>query len=527
MAMFTGWMRSSIGTYLDNPTSRRDYRAQLRGSRSIALWTVYLVALIGIGMLNYASSVSRGEVSIVDAQRTLQDFYRLIMQLLGAMIMLVAPALAATAVVIEKERRSLDLVFSAPVKPKVLLVGKMISAYRYVWMLLVLSLPVTSVCVVLGGATWGEVLAAYALLSLQALLFSAIALLISTLANKPVGALVWTYIAVGIYNIFAFSLSTATDFRSAAFGISTNEAPFTITLSPFSVVDAAGTHTTLFGYAVPNWVLFAIYALFLTRLLLLGAASALSPYNSWETKNLRVTAIFACGLFGFLLGYMFLSVMSPSSGVTPAFPGAAPPSAPNTDLISANILAFVPLFLLIPLPFITCAGTDAERKFWPNGAFSFKEAIRGTPAGALPFLLMVILSTTLGVLIAHHLNTKDWPGEIFLSSLVWATGFWTFCWSLGRLAASMSQELRSARTIHLAGLIVALGLPLPFLAIIDSEQQTPLWSIYPLYPLWMQTDDPSFARFAMGLGLLAIGGVIALSSNRKLKARLSASAETA
>jgi ABC-type transport system involved in multi-copper enzyme maturation permease subunit len=520
MAMFTTWMRSSAATYFDNATSRRDYRAQLRGSRAIVLWTVYLIALIGIGMLNYASSVSRGEVSIVQAQQSLQDFYQLIMGLLGGMVILVAPALAATAIVIEKERRSLDLVFSAPVKPKSLLVGKMISAYRYTWMLLVLSLPVTAVCVVLGGATWSEVLAAYALLSLHALLYSGIALTISSLANKPVGALVWTYLAIGFYNFFAWGMAAATEFRPTGFGFgaATNEAPFTIALSPFTVVQAAGTHTTLFGIGVPNWILFGIYVLFLTRLLLLGAASSLSPFNSWETKNLRVTSTVTCGLFGFLIGYLTLSVVTVTTG---GYPGA-PTSSINTDLVASNILAVLPMILLIALPFIACSGTDGARKFMPNGTFSFKEAIRGTPAGALPFLLMCMAATGLGVFMAYSILLHQVPGNIFLSTLVWATGFWVFCWSFGRWASASTFELKSARTLHLASLIVLLGLPIPFLAIIDSQQQTPLWSFYPLYPLWMAGDDPSISRYAMGFALLVIGVLIAFFANRKLQSKLGA-----
>ena len=515
MAMLGAWMRSSVATYLDNPTSRRDYRAQLRGSRSIVLWSVYLIALIGIGMLTYAESVSQGRVSIVQAQESLQEFYALVMGLLAGMVVLVAPALAATAIVIEKERRSLDLVFSAPVKPKTLLVGKMISSYRYTWMLLVLSLPVTAVCVVLGGATWGEVLSSYALLSLHALVYSAIALTISALANKPVSALVWTYIAIGVYSAFAGGIAGASSIRTFISGSGSMEAPFTVTLTPFTVMYVASTHTTLFGVAVPNWILFGVYALFISRLLLLGAASALSPYNSWETKNFRLSMIAASGLFGFLLSYVYLSTVGPMT-----ISSASPSAWTNSDLICGDILAIAPMFLLIGLPFITCSGSDGEKKFWANGLFSIKEMFRGTPAGGLPFLLGLVLMTGVGVYIADLVMVANKPGPIFYSSLVWAVGFWTFAWSLGRLASAISFELKSARTLHLAALIVLLGLPVPFLSIVDSEQQTPLWSFYPLYPLWTQSDDPSFARMTMGIALFVIGGVVVLAANRKLKAKL-------
>jgi hypothetical protein len=242
----------------------------------------------------------------------------------------------------------------------------------------------------------------------------------------------------------------------------------------------------------------------------------MSPFNSWETKNLRATAIISCALLGFFVSYMYYSTVGSISAA------ASSAGLPDSDLMAGDYVAFIPLLLLIPLPFIACSGTDGERKFWPNGVFSFKEAIRGTPAGALPFMLMIICATALGVLGAYWLVLHKLPGAIFLSTIVWSTGFWVFCWSFGRWASATSFELKSARTLHLASMIVLLGLPVPFLAIIDSEQQTALWSLYPLYPLWMQSDDPWFPRLAMGVALLAIGGIIAYASNRKQKMKLSA-----
>jgi hypothetical protein len=147
---------------MGNASSMRDFRVQLRGSRSVLLFGAYLLSLITIALLVYSSAIRNGtSVSIVEAQSSLQSFYATVIGLLGGMICLVTPALCATSILTERQRKSLDLVFSAPVSPKYYLVGKMLSSYRYIWMLLVLSLPVTAACVVLGGATWRDVLLGY------------------------------------------------------------------------------------------------------------------------------------------------------------------------------------------------------------------------------------------------------------------------------------------------------------------------------------------------------------------------------
>jgi hypothetical protein len=359
-------------------------------------------------------------------------------------------------------------------------------------------------------------LAAYALLSLHAMLYSAIALAISAFANKPVAALVYTYISVGLYSLVAYTLSDAGGITRGRFMSGTpDEMPFYVTLSPLNVVLAAGTHTTMLGVAVPNWILFGLYALFITRLLLLGAGSALSHFNSRETKNLRITGLATFGLLGYAWTYLYMATIRPFGTGSPY----GPPSTAS-DLVCSNIMAVFPLIMLVPLPFITCSGADGERKYWPNGWFSFKEAIRGTPAGGLPYMLLVVLVTALGVWFADVTLAHGEVGIIYLSTIVWSAGFWAFCWSLGRWASAIGSELRSARTLHLASLIVLLGLPIPFLAIVDPEQQTPLWAAYPLYPLWAQVDNRAVWRFAMGLALFAVGGLIAYLAAKKVRNKL-------
>jgi len=86
----------------------------------------------------------------------------------------------------ERQHGPWILVFSAPVAPRYYLVGKTIAVYRYIWMLLILSLPVTAACVVLGG---GELERRSDRLR-PALdpwaAFAAIGLLMSTISSKPV-----------------------------------------------------------------------------------------------------------------------------------------------------------------------------------------------------------------------------------------------------------------------------------------------------------------------------------------------------
>src|SRR5688500_14766550 len=194
------WVQENARVYIGNATAKRDYRAQLRGTRAIWLWAAYLLILIFIAGVTYSGIVNDAVPQpVAELQFQLQTFYETMMRFLGLMVVLIAPALTATAIVSERQMKSLDLVFTSPMTLKHLLVGKMISSYRYVWMLLILALPVTAVSVVMGGATWMDVLAAYVLLSSCALIVTSIGLLMSAVCATLVSAVLWTYLLVGAY----------------------------------------------------------------------------------------------------------------------------------------------------------------------------------------------------------------------------------------------------------------------------------------------------------------------------------------
>jgi ABC-type transport system involved in multi-copper enzyme maturation permease subunit len=508
----------------------RDYRVQLRGSRAVILWSVYLIVLIAFVMITYSNAVHQQIQSVVAAQRELQQFYNQVMSLMGVVIMLIAPALTATAVVAERQRKSLDLVFSAPVSPKYFLVGKMISSYRYVWMLLVLSLPITAACVVLGGATWSEVLVSYALLSIHALIYTSIAILFSTLAQKPVGAVVWSYIGVIAYCWIAFSVFAlpAQVYSGLMFGRGSNEVPFCVGLNPFAIVQAAPTFTVIFGHHIPNWILTFVVALLFCRLMLLGAASVLSPYGSAETKSLRLHGLIYIFLFALGLAaaqaptWMIMSSMSSSSGGFPGSAGPGPTSfGSDAEIYAGRTLLAMLMPLIIVLPFATCFGMDLEKKFWPDGAFSLRHMLKGTPSGALPYLFAIVLAGAAGIR-TYAAIAGIAMGYRFVIVVFFALAFFFAAWAVGRLTSAMQSGLRQARTLHFTFLMLATVLPLPFLSLLDptsySSPEVTIWDVFLLRPLFSSGDKTDIALLH-GTILLVIGLILTISSERIAKSR--------
>lgn len=528
MTATMNWLRQTRRTYFGNAAAQRDYRVQLRGNRSMLLFGLYLAILIGVGCFKYAT-IAGSTMSVVAAQRELRDFYALVVFLLGGVVSIVTPGLASTAIVLERQRRSLDLVFSAPVEPRYYLVGKAIGVYRYVWMLLILSLPVTAACVVLGGASWGDVLTAYGLLSIHGLLFAAIGLLVSSLSTKPVSAVVWTYAAVAAY------LCASGGAAAAAYGDAHSyyrmnmpgEASFFIALNPFSTLFTVGTHTSVMGHSVPNVVLGAAAILVAVRLCLLGAGSAMSEGR--ETANLRLHWALVTGATAFGLAYWLVSsggyaTITMNERMGPDGTAYALPLTTARGIVLGYGLFWLLSPLVLALPMLVAYGSDGAQRQRANGGFAFRRAFDGSPAGALPYVMLLVALASGCGLAGVGAAGGGLPPLAFGAYVLYALGFWSFFWAIGRVASSYGMGLRAARTSLAAAFVVLVGLPVPFLVAFagarsfGSSGSTSAWDLYLLRPV-LQFDGVNLALpVVYGAGLLALAfGMNAWSERNRLR----------
>jgi len=523
-------LRSNKNVYVGNATTVRDYRVQLRGIRSILLFGLYLVILIAVAMFVYAQTASRPDVSIVEAQADLRGFSTVIMILLGFAITLVAPGLTATAVVVERQRQSLDLVFSAPVTPKYYLVGKIISSLRYTWMLLVLALPITAASVVLGGASWTDVLIAYFLLSLQGLVLTAFALLISTIAAKPVGAIIWSYAATFLYNMFVFPLSVSyTVGRMFGGGGRGNAAPWWVTLSPFSVLDTARTYTEIGTHQIPNWIFALCVTLLVCKICLLGAGVLLSPSGGKEIYGLRIHALVYVAVMAFIVGWVTFSLGTYTDYTTAPTLSGSPITKVETlgtSILMGHLFAFCTAPLVLFVPFIACFGFDRERRYWPNGVFSLRRILDGTPGGGLPFLVSMLGVAVLAWFAGAWFGNKSllrWP---FWAFAFYTATFWIFFWAIGRLVSSFFAGLKTSRALVFALFLFLVALPFPFITVIagSSTDRTSAgpWDLYILSPLLSMDDYRSSYAIIFGVILATLSVIMVAVSEQRVKKKMAA-----
>jgi hypothetical protein len=471
------WVDSNLRVYRDNATTVRDFRAQLRGGKAIWLWTSYLLMLMALSMLGYVGLANNTALSVSAVQLMLHSFYIGSMQVLAGAICLIAPSLTAGAIVSEKQRRSLDLLFSAPVSLKGYLVGKALSSYRYIWMLLVLSIPLTSVAVVMGGATWSDVLQTYALLSFVGLVLTSIGLLVSSLCDSVGPAVIWTYIATAGY----LSMMTVV-------GAGTGSPPgnsLISNLSPVFISQGASAYSIIGGMHVPNWILAGIISLLLSRVFILGAASALSQFRSKETAGFRFQSLL----------YVFVVTMT----ICWAVNGNVTPPSTFAQLMLVELC-----FTIIFIPHIVCYSRDEERKYRYDGPTRFSGISTGARSEGLPYLGALLAAILLGNAVGFFIpqtrpyfdptiiqvlpTTSQAFVVVLLNVASWGAGFYFLLWAIGRGFSAKSKSLKLARSAMIGMTILLFGLPIPIISLLTIKEyiqdpySLPQWMASLFYP---------------------------------------------
>lgn len=488
------------GGVFDNPTARRDFRVQMRGARTLVLFALYLIGLTAVA-LNLYSNIARGGGDLVSAQRQLTQFYTTIMGTIATVIALVIPAIAATSVVAEKQRRSLDVLFTTPETPANFLLGKIVSSTRFTAMLIALSLPVTAASVVIGGAGVFDVLGGFAILLLSGMVISAINLLVSALSSKPVQALFVGYLATGAYltgvGVLAASLG-----RFEYGGLADRVVPFLVQLSPFTASSTAASWSGFFGLPlIPNLILTTLFSLALVRFLVSAGAAALAPDVNRALPKLRLA----------ILGWIAAGSGWAGWALATDVPSGADVPSAFATLTMIAFGASLPV-LGLAMPFLATYGLDGSRRQQPDGLVS-RRLFSGRPSSGLTYALGILATSVVAGAVGYAANGGT--AELFqepgtaLSYIAYAVAFWTFFWSIGRLMSAHFMTLRESRAATFAAFLAVVVGPLPLIAYLQpnsGNMRGGLWDLYILRPL--SGSGPGL-DWVIGLVFAAILAVLA------------------
>lgn len=176
-----------MGILLNNPVLEREMRGRLRfkrrGGNKAALWIVRLLSVVVV--YYYA----RGLLGIlVESPQYARDLWPLLVYGILSLIVLLAPALAATAISSEREQQTWEILGTTPLTGAEVVLGKWLGRQIVLWLLLVLLLPYLMVCAVHAGFDWRMLPSVLGFFLVTIACYSALGLLCSFLARRTMTA---------------------------------------------------------------------------------------------------------------------------------------------------------------------------------------------------------------------------------------------------------------------------------------------------------------------------------------------------
>jgi ABC-type transport system involved in multi-copper enzyme maturation permease subunit len=539
-----------LRTVVANPVVVRDLRAQMRGTKSYWFQGAYLLLLGILAISGYAQATSqtfsslRGggsapvPVSIVEAQGRLESFYYFIFLTLAALITLIAPALTAGSIIGERQRQSLDLLITTPLSAGDLLIGKLLSSVAFLGLLLGLSMPASALCVLLGGATLGDVFRIYALLAVDGIVLAAIGLFFSCASRTSLLALVWTYLTVaavltGTWVLYTLSSVQAGNLTQATL---TNPLLFLIALNPFvAVMPAAQMSWTLGSLVVPVWIGAAGIGSLILRLLVTAAAYRLGSHGGESGSSLRRQALLLSGGGSFLISYSILSNVlvygAPLQEV-----GTSVMAGASAAILMVGFVLAVPFLpgLFVPVPAEEAPpGVSESGAAAGDGIFRFRRAFYPEHEGALPFYLLLITVLVTATLAAFGAASGTLP--VHVVGTVICTGLYIsalgFCfWAVSRFAAGLVRGATQARALAFGIFMILCALPILVLSLTTqsyswhNEPAASLWLLYPFVPAQNSPDQLPIWLLICGLQGFAWGFAFILARMRWQRPALEAAA---
>jgi len=177
---------------------RSELMTSLRRTRSFLILAVFVGAGIFIVVGNWPRNVPLNEVAFYSRQ-----MFEIVTVSLMVGAALFVPALAAGAIVVEKERQTFDLLALTLIRPSGIVMAKLLNSVGFFILLIVSCLPVMGVCFFLIGLDWTEIVRSFATILLTTVTLAVIGIMCSALCRRTFLAIICSFLGMLAFMICA------------------------------------------------------------------------------------------------------------------------------------------------------------------------------------------------------------------------------------------------------------------------------------------------------------------------------------
>jgi ABC-type transport system involved in multi-copper enzyme maturation permease subunit len=230
-----GWVGARLGNFWSgiSAVGIKELRGRMRGRRAFVVVTIYLALL---SLLAFAVYVYLKQTAVAGANTTIIDpgfgrpgvpfppdgtvtsngtalsaaighaMFGALLAVETLLIMVLAPAFTTGAISMEREKQTLDLLVTTPLSTLGMVVGKLISALSYVFLLIIASIPLASLVFVFGAVGPEDLVRGYLVLFAVAFGMGALGMFMSALTKRTQTATVLTYVLVLLLTVGTVAL---------------------------------------------------------------------------------------------------------------------------------------------------------------------------------------------------------------------------------------------------------------------------------------------------------------------------------
>lgn len=180
-----------------NPIIVKELRSRMRGARAFITLTgaLLFMALVSFALYKLVILTSTWNYTPLSPQVGQTLFMGLVV-LEMMMICLITPAITAGAISSEHEKLTYEMLLTTPLKPTLILWGKLISALSYIFLLIFAAIPMASLVFIYGGVSIREMLKALIVLVCTAIMIGTIGIFMSTWLKRSGRATVVSYLVI-------------------------------------------------------------------------------------------------------------------------------------------------------------------------------------------------------------------------------------------------------------------------------------------------------------------------------------------
>ena len=172
----------------------KELRGRMRGRRAFIVLTIHVLLLTLLAWmflrLNEENLANQGGFGGFPGQSTYasaavgRGIFIGLMMLQTLMVAVLAPAATAGAISSEREHQTLELLAVTPISSLAIVLGKLLSALAWLFVLILASIPVTALVFVFGGVAPDDMIRAYVVLFATVIGLGSVGIFFSTLTRR-------------------------------------------------------------------------------------------------------------------------------------------------------------------------------------------------------------------------------------------------------------------------------------------------------------------------------------------------------